>query len=90
MFWDLEGVYTTAVGYAAGHTLNPSYQEVCTGMTGHNEVVLVVYDPAVVSLQYRRRLQERLLGGKPPVPRRLPTPVQPRGQPLQRVPEKMP
>ena len=50
-FWDLEGVYTTAVGYAAGHTLNPSYQEVCSGMTGHNEVVLVVYDPAVISLQ---------------------------------------
>ena len=50
-FWNTEGVYTTAVGYAAGHTLNPSYQEVCTGMTGHNEVVLVVYDPAVVSLE---------------------------------------
>ena len=50
-FWNIEGVYTTAVGYAAGHTLNPSYQEVCTGMTGHNEVVLVVYDPAVVSLE---------------------------------------
>jgi len=50
-FWNLEGVYTTAVGYAAGHTLNPSYEEVCTGMTGHNEVVLVVYDPAVVSLK---------------------------------------
>ena len=50
-FWKLEGVYTTAVGYAAGHTLNPSYEEVCTGMTGHNEVILVVYDPAVVSLQ---------------------------------------
>ncbi len=50
-FWNLEGVYITAVGYAAGHTLNPSYEEVCTGMTGHNEVVLVVYDPAVVSLQ---------------------------------------
>ncbi len=50
-FWNMEGVYTTAVGYAAGHTLNPSYEEVCTGMTGHNEVVLVVYDPAVVSLQ---------------------------------------
>jgi len=50
-FWNLEGVYTTAVGYAAGHTLNPSYEEVCTGMTGHNEVILVVYDPAVVSLQ---------------------------------------
>jgi len=51
IFWNLEGVYTTAVGYAAGHTLNPSYEEVCTGMTGHNEVILVVYDPAVVSLQ---------------------------------------
>ena len=50
-FWNLEGVYTTAAGYAAGHTLNPSYQEVCSGMTGHNEVVLVVYDPAVISLQ---------------------------------------
>ncbi len=50
-FWNLEGVYTTAVGYAAGHTLNPSYEEVCTGMTGHNEVILVVYDPAEVSLQ---------------------------------------
>ena len=45
-FWSLPGVYTTAVGYAAGHTPNPTYQEVCTGMTGHNEVVLVVYDPA--------------------------------------------
>ena len=50
-FWNLEGVYTTAVGYAAGHTQNPTYQEVCTGMTGHNEVVLVVYDPALVSFQ---------------------------------------
>ena len=50
-FWQLEGVYTTAVGYAAGHTPNPTYQEVCTGMTGHNEVVLVVYDPNVISYQ---------------------------------------
>ncbi len=50
-FWNIEGVYTTAVGYAGGHTLNPSYQEVCSGMTGHNEVVLVVYDPEVVSFQ---------------------------------------
>lgn len=47
-FWQLEGVYSTAVGYAAGSTPNPNYQEVCTGMTGHNEVVLVVYDPSVV------------------------------------------
>lgn len=50
-FWQLEGVYTTAVGYAAGITPNPTYQEVCTGMTGHNEVVLVVYDPKVVSYE---------------------------------------
>ena len=44
-FWQLPGVYTTAVGYAAGLTPNPTYREVCTGMTGHNEVVLVVFDP---------------------------------------------
>ena len=44
-FWQLDGVYTTAVGYAAGHTPNPTYREVCTGMTGHNEAVLVVFDP---------------------------------------------
>jgi len=50
-FWDIEGVYTTAAGYAGGHTPNPSYEEVCSGMTGHNEVVLVVYDPEVVSFQ---------------------------------------
>lgn len=48
-FWQLDGVYTTAVGYAAGMTPNPSYQEVCSGMTGHNEVVLVVYDPEKIS-----------------------------------------
>ena len=50
-FWQLKGVYTTAVGYAAGLTPNPTYQEVCTGMTGHNEVVLVVFDPAVISYE---------------------------------------
>lgn len=44
-FWDAEGVYSTAVGYAAGSTPNPTYREVCSGMTGHNEVVRVVYDP---------------------------------------------
>ena len=49
IFWSLEGVYTTAVGYAAGYTPNPSYQEVCSGLTGHNEVVLIVYDPAIIS-----------------------------------------
>jgi peptide-methionine (S)-S-oxide reductase len=48
-FWGLPGVYTTAVGYAGGHTRNPTYREVCGGMTGHTEVVLVVYDPAKVS-----------------------------------------
>jgi peptide-methionine (S)-S-oxide reductase len=46
-FWQSKGVHTTAVGYAAGFTENPSYQEVCSGMTGHNEVVLVVFDPKV-------------------------------------------
>lgn len=50
-FWQLDGVYSTAVGYAAGHTPNPTYQEVCTGMTGHNEVVLVVYDPDKISYE---------------------------------------
>ena len=48
-FWQLPGVYSTAVGYAAGFTPNPTYDEVCSGRTGHNEVVLVVYDPATVS-----------------------------------------
>ncbi|MDJ0676185.1 MAG: peptide-methionine (S)-S-oxide reductase MsrA [Calothrix sp. MO_167.B42] len=48
-FWQLQGVYSTAVGYAAGITPNPTYQEVCTGMTGHNEVVLVIFDPKVIS-----------------------------------------
>lgn len=48
-FWETPGVYTTAVGYAAGITPNPDYKEVCTGMTGHNEVVLVVHDPKIVS-----------------------------------------
>ncbi|MBN8281355.1 MAG: peptide-methionine (S)-S-oxide reductase MsrA, partial [Gammaproteobacteria bacterium] len=50
-FWQVPGVYSTAVGYAAGFTPNPDYDEVCTGKTGHNEVVLVVYDPAVVSYE---------------------------------------
>ena len=51
LFWSLPGVHTTAVGYAAGHTPNPTYQEVCTGMTGHNEVVLVVYRPQQIGLE---------------------------------------
>ncbi|MFM2125736.1 MAG: hypothetical protein RL328_2187, partial [Acidobacteriota bacterium] len=50
-FWQLAGVYSSAVGYAAGYTPNPTYREVCTGMTGHNEVVLVVYDPADISYE---------------------------------------
>jgi peptide-methionine (S)-S-oxide reductase len=48
-FWQLPGVYTTAVGYAAGFTPNPTYREVCSGLTGHNEVVLVVFDPKQIS-----------------------------------------
>ncbi len=48
-FWQLEGVVSTAVGYAAGHTPNPTYEEVCTGRTGHNEVVQVVFDPSRLS-----------------------------------------
>jgi peptide-methionine (S)-S-oxide reductase len=50
-FWELPGVYTTAAGYAGGYTPNPTYREVCSGMTGHAEVVLVVYDPAKVSYE---------------------------------------
>lgn len=49
-FWSLEGAYVTSVGYAGGFTPNPSYEETCTGMTGHTEVVHVVYDPSVLSL----------------------------------------
>ena len=50
-FWETEGVYITLVGYAAGFTPNPTYQEVCSGMTGHNEVVYVIYDPVEVSYE---------------------------------------
>ncbi|HEY0962754.1 MAG TPA: peptide-methionine (S)-S-oxide reductase MsrA [Rhodocyclaceae bacterium] len=55
LFWRLPGVFSTAVGYAGGHTAHPSYQDVCSGQTAHAEVVLVVFDPAVIS--YRRLLQ---------------------------------
>lgn len=50
-FWERQGVYTTAVGYAGGSTPNPNYDEVCSGHTGHSEVVLVVYDPDIVNFQ---------------------------------------
>jgi len=50
-FWQHPGVYVTAVGYAGGFTPNPTYREVCSGMTGHNEVVLVVYDPLLVTYE---------------------------------------
>ena len=49
IFWRLDGVFTTAVGYAGGYTENPTYEEVCSGRTGHTEVVLVVFDPAQLS-----------------------------------------
>jgi len=48
LFWTREGVWVTSVGYAGGHTPNPTYQEVCTGQTGHNEVARIVYDPTVI------------------------------------------
>ena len=50
-FWQVPGVLSTSVGYSAGFTPNPTYQEVCTGMTGHNEVVRIVYDPCKVSIE---------------------------------------
>ncbi len=51
IFWNLKGVYHTSVGYAGGHTKNPTYEEVCTGLTGHTEVVKVVYNPKKINLR---------------------------------------
>jgi peptide-methionine (S)-S-oxide reductase len=51
IFWKLDGVYSTSVGYAAGHTPNATYEEVCSGRTGHTEAVMVVFDPAVISFE---------------------------------------
>ena len=51
LFWEIDGVYSTAVGYIAGPTNNPTYEEVCSGQTGHTEAVLVVFDPAKVSFE---------------------------------------
>ncbi|MBY0398442.1 MAG: peptide-methionine (S)-S-oxide reductase MsrA [Thermoleophilia bacterium] len=56
VFWRAEGVHTTAVGYAGGHTPNPTYEEVCSGRTGHNEVVRVVFDPARIDYMTMLRL----------------------------------
>jgi len=56
LFWLADGVYATAVGYSAGHTENPLYEEVCSGRTGHNEVVLVIFDPAKISYDAVLRL----------------------------------
>lgn len=51
LFWQLDGVVSTSVGYAGGYTSNPTYEEVCSGLTGHTEVVRVVFDPQIISLQ---------------------------------------
>ena len=56
IFWQVPGVYVTAVGYAAGHTPNPTYEETCTGLTGHNEVVRMVFDPAAIGFEMLLRI----------------------------------
>lgn len=55
-FWEAHGVYSTMVGYAGGYTPNPTYEEVCSGMTGHNEVVRVIFDPTVVGYEALLRI----------------------------------
>jgi peptide-methionine (S)-S-oxide reductase len=56
LFWQLPGVYSTAVGYAGGFTPNPTYEEVCSGLTGHTEVVRVVFDPRIISYEHLLRV----------------------------------
>ena len=56
MFWQVPGVYVTAVGYAAGHTPNPTYEETCSGLTGHNEVVRIVFDPTAIGFEMLLRV----------------------------------
>jgi peptide-methionine (S)-S-oxide reductase len=68
IFWRLDGVHTTAVGYMGGYTPNPTYEETCTGRTGHTETALVVYDPAVVPLE--RLLKEFWENHDPTTPNR--------------------
>jgi hypothetical protein len=80
LFWQIEGVWVTAVGYAGGVTPNPTYQETCTGLTGHAEVVLVVHDPRIVSYgdllklfwegHDRRKACARAMMSAPPTARR--------------------
>ena len=77
MFWELPGVITTAVGYAGGYTPNPTYDEVCTGLTGHAEAVLVVFDPATVG---RDEVLRCVLGEPRPDPGT--SPGQRRGHPV--------
>ncbi len=65
LFWEIDGVFSTAVGYAGGTTPNPGYEDVCTGTTGHAEVVLVVFDPAAISFDELLRSVRRVLDPRP-------------------------
>ena len=63
-FWELPGIYLTAAGYAGGHTPNPTYEEVCTGRTGHNEVVRILFDPAATDYEAIVSGSESVMGLK--------------------------